>query len=165
MFSRKDLKKVSKKLTKTVAGLSRLTDQNSKEADRRDVLNTRRGHWASAVHVPCAPVCATSLRRMQCTMTMTKPSKESKTAKRIWNRAERRSVMASTADIQVRARRGNTTQELHKDALQVEKGTAVCLGRSEDAGETFLTFILKILFLISCTSFLMTQIKLDSFGC
>lgn len=52
-------------------------------------------------------------------MTMMKPSRESKTAKRIWKRAERRSVMARTADIQVRARRGRTTQELHSDALQV----------------------------------------------
>lgn len=59
----------------------------------------------------------TSLRRMQCTMTITKPSRESKTAKRIWNRAERRSVMARTADIQVSASRGKTTQELHSDAL------------------------------------------------
>lgn len=59
---------------------------------------------------------------MQWTMTMMKPSKESKTAKRIWKRAERRSVMARTADIQVRARRGRTTQELHSEALQdVEK--------------------------------------------
>lgn len=40
--------------------------------------------------------------------------------------------MARTADIQVRARRGNTTQELHRDALQVGKGTAVCLGANED---------------------------------
>ena len=61
----------------------------------------------------------TSLRRMQCTITMMKPSSESNTAKRIWKRAERRSVMARTADIQVRARRGSTTQELHRDALQV----------------------------------------------
>lgn len=30
---------------------------------------------------------------------------------------ERLSVMASTADIQVRASRGRTTQELHRDAL------------------------------------------------
>lgn len=30
---------------------------------------------------------------------------------------ERRSVMASTADIQVSASRGRTTQELHSDAL------------------------------------------------
>lgn len=52
-------------------------------------------------------------------MTMMKPSRESKTAKRIWKRAERRSVMARTADIQVRARRGRTTQELHSDALRV----------------------------------------------
>jgi len=51
-------------------------------------------------------------------MTMMKPSRESKTAKRIWKRAERRSVMARTADIQVRAKRGRTTQELHRDALQ-----------------------------------------------
>lgn len=60
----------------------------------------------------------TSLRRMQCTMTMMNPSRESKTAKRIWKSAERRSVMANTADIHVRARRGRTTQELHSDALQ-----------------------------------------------
>lgn len=56
-------------------------------------------------------------------MTMMKPSNESKTAKRIWKRAERRSVMASTADIQVRANRGRTTQELHSDALQERRGT------------------------------------------
>lgn len=62
---------------------------------------------------------------MQCTMTMTKPSSESKTAKRIWKSAERRSVMARTADIQVRARSGNTTQELHRDALQDRRGTAI----------------------------------------
>ena len=55
-------------------------------------------------------------------MTMMKPSRESKTAKRIWKRAERRSVMARTADIQVRARRGRTTQELHSDALKVGEG-------------------------------------------
>lgn len=30
---------------------------------------------------------------------------------------ERRSVMASTADIQVNAKRGRTTQELHREAL------------------------------------------------
>lgn len=52
---------------------------------------------------------------------MMKPSRESKTAKRIWKRAERRSVMARTADIQVRANRGRTTQELHSDALQGQK--------------------------------------------
>lgn len=57
-------------------------------------------------------------------MTMMNPSRESKTAKRIWKRAERRSVMASTADIQVSARRGRTTQELHSDALQEEERTA-----------------------------------------
>lgn len=55
---------------------------------------------------------------MQWTMTMTNPSKESKTAKRIWKSAERRSVMARTADIQVRASRGSTTQELQRDALE-----------------------------------------------
>ncbi len=58
-------------------------------------------------------------------MTITKPSRESKTAKSIWKSAERRSVMARTADIHVRARRGKTTQELHSDALQDERGTAV----------------------------------------
>lgn len=31
------------------------------------------------------------------------------------------SVMASTADIQVKASRGSTTQELHKDALREKK--------------------------------------------
>lgn len=51
-------------------------------------------------------------------MTMTKPWSESKTANRIWNRIERLSVMASTADIQVSARRGKTTQELQRDALK-----------------------------------------------
>lgn len=73
----------------------------------------------------------TSLRRMQCTMTITKPSRESKTAKRIWKSAERRSVMARTADIHVRARRGKTTQELHKDALQDGRGTRVKVGTSQ----------------------------------
>lgn len=34
-----------------------------------------------------------------------------------WNSVERRSVMASTADIQVNAKRGRTTQELHREAL------------------------------------------------
>lgn len=62
---------------------------------------------------------------MQCTITMTKPSSESKTAKRIWKSAERRSVMARTADIHVRASRGRTTQELHSDALQDETGAGV----------------------------------------
>lgn len=62
---------------------------------------------------------------MQCTITITKPSSESKTAKRIWKRAERRSVMARTADIHVRAKRGKTTQELHRDALQDGRGAIV----------------------------------------
>lgn len=106
--------------------------------------------WTAALssHSSRARWCAlpTSLRRMQCTMTMTKPSKESKTANRIWKRAERRSVMARTADIQVRARRGSTTQELHKDALQAGKGTAVCLG-TKQTGKTLLTCIQKVLLL------------------
>lgn len=34
-----------------------------------------------------------------------------------WKSVERRSVMASTADIQVNANRGRTTQELHREAL------------------------------------------------
>ena len=72
-------------------------------------------------HLPVLSGSLTSRRRMQWTMTMMKPSSESNTAKRIWKRAERRSVMARTADIQVRARRGRTTQELHSDALQGEK--------------------------------------------
>ena len=76
-------------------------------------------------HIGSAVQWGTSLRRMQCTMTMTKPSRESKTAKRIWKSAERRSVIARTADIQVRARRGRTTQELHSDALQEGKGITV----------------------------------------
>lgn len=63
----------------------------------------------------------TSRLRMQWTMTMTNPSKESKTAKRIWKSAERRSVMARTADIQVRASRGSTTQELQRDALSRQR--------------------------------------------
>lgn len=63
----------------------------------------------------------TSLRRIQCTMTMTKPWSESKTANRIWKRMERLSVMASTADIQVSARSGKTTQELQREALREER--------------------------------------------
>lgn len=124
-----------KRLLTTAAGLSRLI-QTQQRSDRKLAL----GHLS---HVTCAPVWATSLRRMQCTMTMTKPSKESKTAKRIWKRAERRSVMARTADIQVRARRGNTTQELHKDALQVEKELCF-VSVQRNTGATFLTFILKV---------------------
>lgn len=38
---------------------------------------------------------------------------------------ERLSVMASTADIQVKANRGRTTQELHRDALR--EGRQVCV--------------------------------------
>lgn len=34
-----------------------------------------------------------------------------------WKSVERRSVIASTADIQVNANRGRTTQELHREAL------------------------------------------------
>lgn len=80
----------------------------------------------------------TSLRRMQCTMTITKPSSESKTAKRIWKSAERRSVIARTADIHVRARRGKTTQELHSDALQDGRGKAVkdSTSQNETEGKT-----------------------------
>lgn len=63
----------------------------------------------------------TSLLRIQWTITMTKPSNESKTAKRIWKSADRRSVIARTADIQVRARSGRTTQELQRDALLRER--------------------------------------------
>lgn len=63
----------------------------------------------------------TSRRRKQCTVMMTKPCTELKTAKRTWKRMERRSVMASTADIQVSASRGRTTQELHSDALGGER--------------------------------------------
>lgn len=36
---------------------------------------------------------------------------------------ERRSVMARTADIQVNANRGRTTQELHREALSENKET------------------------------------------
>lgn len=50
-------------------------------------------------------------------MTITKPCNESNTAKSIWNNIERLSVIARTADIHVRARSGNTTQELQSDAL------------------------------------------------
>lgn len=88
--------------------------------------------WHTQRHVKCT--CAstvsilTSLRRMQCTMTMMNPSRESKTAKRIWNSAERRSVMANTADIHVSARRGRTTQELHSDALQYSAFNTTCSG-------------------------------------
>lgn len=70
-------------------------------------------------HPPPPPQCPrpTSRRRKPCTVMMTKPWTELKTAKRTWKRMERRSVMASTADIQVSASRGRTTQELHSDAL------------------------------------------------
>lgn len=54
---------------------------------------------------------------------MTKPSSESKTAKRIWKRADLRSVTASTADIQVSASSGSTTQELHSEALRTRRAS------------------------------------------
>lgn len=40
-------------------------------------------------------------------------------------------MMARTADIHVRARRGKTTQELHRDALQEGRGTTVKVGTSQ----------------------------------
>lgn len=36
--------------------------------------------------------------------------------------------MASTADIQVKASRGRTTQELHRDALRTERKGGLCRG-------------------------------------
>lgn len=47
-----------------------------------------------------------------------------------WKSVERRSVMASTADIQVNANRGRTTQELHREALS-ERERAAERGREE----------------------------------
>lgn len=38
-----------------------------------------------------------------------------------WNSVERLSVMARTADIQVNANSGRTTQELHREALSVRE--------------------------------------------
>lgn len=67
---------------------------------------------------------------------MTKPSSESKTAKRIWKRADRRSVTASTADIQVSASSGSTTQELHSEALRTGRragGMRAALGPATHA--------------------------------
>lgn len=61
---------------------------------------------------------------------MTKPCAELKTAKRAWKRTERRSVMARTADIQVSASRGSTTQELQREALETQRRV-----RQGDAGE------------------------------
>lgn len=52
---------------------------------------------------------------------MTKPCAELKTAKRAWKSTERRSVMARTADIQVSASRGSTTQELQSEALRTQQ--------------------------------------------
>lgn len=49
-----------------------------------------------------------------------------------WKSVERRSVMASTADIQVNANRGRTTQELHRDALsEKEKRRQTQRGKEE----------------------------------
>lgn len=39
--------------------------------------------------------------------------------------------MASTADIQVRASRGRTTQELHRDALRGGREEAACAGNKK----------------------------------
>lgn len=44
--------------------------------------------------------------------------------------------MARTADIQVRASRGKTTQELHSDALQDGGGSAVSAGLDCRAANT-----------------------------
>ena len=46
---------------------------------------------------------------------------------------ERLSVMARTADIHVRARRGNTTQELQRDALLEEKKRHYVAARTPQA--------------------------------
>lgn len=48
-----------------------------------------------------------------------------------WKSVERRSVMASTADIQVNANRGRTTQELHREALPDREHGRV-KGKEED---------------------------------
>lgn len=52
-----------------------------------------------------------------------------------WNSVERRSVMASTADIQVNANSGRTTQELHREALSGRGGRGSG-GEVGVAGET-----------------------------
>lgn len=79
---------------------------------------------------------ATSRRRKQCTAVMTKPCAELKTAKSAWKRTERRSVMARTADIQVSARRGSTTQELQSEALRGTAAEGLSAGHSagQDGG-------------------------------
>lgn len=94
------------------------------------VSDNNYSHKQLQEEVKSAVMWGTSLRSMQCTMTITKPSRESKTAKRIWNSTERRSVMARTADIHVRASKGKTTQELHRDALPDRRGTTVKDGMS-----------------------------------
>lgn len=88
-------------------------------AGTEPVTAPRSGVIVSPPPPPSAPLRGhpTSRRRNPCTVMMTKPWTELKTAKRTWKRMERRSVMASTADIQVSASRGRTTQELHSDAL------------------------------------------------
>lgn len=49
--------------------------------------------------------------------------------------------MARTADIHVRARRGKTTQELHRDALQDRMGSTIKLGTNElNTEDTAITF-------------------------
>lgn len=53
-----------------------------------------------------------------------------------WKSVERRSVMARTADIQVNAKRGRTTQELHRDALsdrkEAQEGRGMVGGRRSE---------------------------------
>lgn len=66
-------------------------------------------------------IALTSLRKMQWTITMTNPCNESNTANSIWNSIDLLSVIARTADIHVKARRGRTTQELQRDALCRER--------------------------------------------
>lgn len=57
-----------------------------------------------------------------------------------WKSVERRSVMASTADIQVNANRGRTTQELHREALSERES-----GREEgDEGKETVGFSLEL---------------------
>lgn len=62
-----------------------------------------------------------------------------------WNSVERRSVMASTADIQVNANRGRTTQELHREALpERQRGRRVQGGnKAGGSGHTALLSLLR----------------------
>lgn len=71
-------------------------------------LHFERSAWYLCIFEPLVPAADVSSCMKVCVAALPGIT---------WNNVERRSVMASTADIQVNANRGRTTQELHREAL------------------------------------------------